>query len=152
MQVAGVNIENGRGDHLAAATEHANLLRAFKDAAPAVFLNARIDTHWLQLEQRTTIERAKRYADAGADGVFVPGLSDDQEISAVAAAVEPPLNVLAQGDIERLASLGVRRVSTGSLLFRAALGAAVSAARAARDGRPTPEVPTYDAVQALADR
>jgi len=152
VQVAGVNIEDGRGDHLAAATEHANLLRAFKDAAPAIFLNARIDTHWLQLEQRTTIERAKRYADAGADGVFVPGLSDDQEISAVAAAVELPLNVLARGDIERLASLGVRRVSTGSLLFRAALGAAVSAARAARDGRPIPEVPTYDAVQALADR
>lgn len=142
MQVAGVNIEDGRGDHLAAATEHANLLRAFKDAAPAIFLTARIDTHWLKLEQRTTIERAKRYADAGADGVFVPGLSDDQEIDAVAAAVELPLNVLAQGDIERLASLGVR----SSQHRLAALP------RAVRDGRPAPEVPTYDAVQALADR
>ena len=50
----------------------------------------------------------------------------------------------------RLAALGVRRISTGSLLFRAALGSALAAAEAVRDGRPIPAVPPYDEIEALA--
>ena len=84
-KVAGVNIEDGRDDHLADPTEHAKLLRAFKDGAPAISVNARIDTHWLGLEKDTTIDRAMHYA--GADGVFVPGLVDDRETIDVVAAV-----------------------------------------------------------------
>lgn len=151
LGVAGVNLEDGRGAGLADPDEQEQLLRAFKDAAPTLFLNARIDTHWLSVDEDSTIDRARRYADAGADGIFVPGLVDDHEIGAVATAVDLPLNVLALRDPRRLSALGVRRISTGSLLFRAALEATVRTARAARDGEQLPDVPSYDAVQALAE-
>lgn len=128
------------------------MLQAFKDGAPAIFLNARVDTHWLALNTDSTIDRAQCYADAGADGVFVPGLVDDREIARMVAAVALPLNVLAQPDVHRLADLGVRRISTGSLLFRAALGSAVATAQAVRDGAPIQPTPTYQAIQALARR
>ncbi len=152
LGIAGINIEDGRGDHLADPGEQVKLLRAIKDAAPALFLNARIDTHWLGLDQASTINRVQQYTDAGADGVFVPGLADDQDIAAVVAATALPLNVLAQGDPHRLANLGVRRISTGSLLFRAALGAAVTAAESVRDGKPNPQTPSYSSVEALAEQ
>jgi 2-methylisocitrate lyase-like PEP mutase family enzyme len=101
----------------------------------------------------TTLDRARRYVDEGADGVFVPGLATEADISAVTAAVPVPVNVLylpAVG-LDRLGELGVRRVSTGSLLFRAALGATVGTALAARDGRPLPEgIPGYAEVDALS--
>ncbi|WP_433265004.1 isocitrate lyase/PEP mutase family protein [Actinosynnema sp. CS-041913] len=149
LGVAGVNIEDGRGEGLADPVEQAELVRAFKETAPHLFVNARVDTHWLHVDQGSTIERAARYVDAGADGIFVPGLPED-EIAQVVAAVPVPLNVLAQLNIHRLAELGVRRVSTGSLLFRAALQATVTTARAVRDGEPVGEVPGYDEVQGLA--
>lgn len=86
------------------------------------------------------------------DGVFVPGLADDRDIAAVVAATALSLNVLAQGDPQRLANLGVRRISTGSLLFRAALGAAVTTAESVRDGKPTPQTPSYRSVEAVAEQ
>nr|WP_246019442.1 isocitrate lyase/phosphoenolpyruvate mutase family protein [Saccharothrix australiensis] len=151
LGVAGVNIEDGRGDGLADPAEQADLLRAFKDAAPHLFLNARVDTHWLRVDRESTVERALRYVDAGADGVFVPGLAADRDIAEVVEAVPVPVNVLAQRDVRALAALGVRRISTGSLLFRAAVRATVATARAVRDGEPVGEVPGYDEVRALAD-
>ncbi|MCU4187015.1 isocitrate lyase/phosphoenolpyruvate mutase family protein [Acidiferrimicrobium sp. IK] len=152
LGVAGVNIEDGRSDHLCEPVEQARFLRAFKDGAPGLFLNARIDTYWLGIMTDSTLERAKRYEQAGADGVFVPGLTDDRAISATANGVDVPLNVLAQPDAGRLAALGVRRISTGSLLYRSALGAAVQVAASLRDGRPLdPQAPSYEAVQTLVE-
>jgi 2-methylisocitrate lyase-like PEP mutase family enzyme len=149
LGVAGVNIEDGRGTRLADPPEQAKLVRGLKDGAPGLFVNARVDTHWLAVGQDSTIDRALRYVDAGADGVFVPGLRDERGIAAAVHAVPAPVNVLAQLDIHTLAGLGVRRVSTGSLLFRAALGATVTAARAVRDGEPVADLPGYQEVQDL---
>ena len=125
------------------------MLHTFKNAAPAMFLNARIDTHWLRLNKSSTIERMRHYADAGADGLFVPGLADDRDIAEAAASTALPLNVLAQPDVQRLANLGVRRISTGSLLFRAAIGSAIATAESVRDGKPIPPVPSYQAIEDL---
>lgn len=151
LGVAGINLEDGRGDGLADPATHAALIRAVKAAAPAVFLNARTDTHWLNVDKSTTLDRVRAYADAGADGVFVPGLVEDDDIAAVVAATPLPLNVLAGANPHRLAELGVRRVSTGSLLFRAAVRATVAVARAVRDGAPLPEgIPGYAEVDALS--
>lgn len=152
--VAGVNLEDGRGASLADPDTQVLLISAFKEAAPHLFVNARIDTHWLNVEHDSTISRAERYLDAGADGIFVPGLSDPGEIEKVAAAVAAPLNVLAQPQlgVRRLAELGVRRISTGSLLFRNALRATVQAAGALRDGEPVSFEPSYDGVQDLVAR
>jgi len=61
-----------------------------------------------------------------------------------------PLNVLAGPDPRRLAHLGVRRISTGSLLYRAALTAARATAIRAREGHPPGDVLPYDHVDHLA--
>ena len=79
-----------------------------------------------------TIARLTAYRDAGADAVYAPGLSDLDQIAAVVEAVGVPINVLALPagpPISELASVGVRRVSTGSLLAGAAYGAVLSGAR-----------------------
>jgi 2-methylisocitrate lyase-like PEP mutase family enzyme len=79
-----------------------------------------------------TVARLIAYRDAGADCVYAPGLRDLDQIAAVVKEVGAPLNVLALQNgpsIPELASVGVRRVSTGSLLAGAAYGALVAAAR-----------------------
>jgi len=79
-----------------------------------------------------TITRLTAYRDAGADTVYAPGLRDLGQIAAVVEAVGVPVNALAlpKGPtIAELASVGVRRVSTGSWLAATAYGALVTGAR-----------------------
>jgi len=101
-------------------------------AAPMV-LTGRAENHLHGLNDlNDTIARLIAYRDAGADAVYAPGLSDLDEIAAVVEAVGVPVNVLALPNaptIADLASVGVRRVSTGSLLAGAAYGALVRGAR-----------------------
>ncbi|MGH8927405.1 MAG: isocitrate lyase/PEP mutase family protein [Acidimicrobiia bacterium] len=78
------------------------------------------------------IARLRSYRDAGADVVYAPGLVDLAGIEQVVGAVVIPVNVLARPNgptISELASVGVRRVSTGGALARAALGAVARGAR-----------------------
>ncbi|GAB4045250.1 isocitrate lyase/PEP mutase family protein [Spirosoma litoris] len=81
-----------------------------------------------------TIRRLEAFADAGADVLFAPGLKSKEEIQAVIKAVHPrPVNVimgLSGGNfsLDQLAELGVKRVSVGSSLARAAYGALFRAA------------------------
>jgi 2-methylisocitrate lyase-like PEP mutase family enzyme len=151
---AGVNIEDGRpGGDLAPPAAQAALIAAIKARVPGLFVNARTDTYWLGVSPPETLDRARRYLDAGADGVFVPAVAADDEISALAEALPAPLNVLLLPGmtVPRLAALGVARVSTGSLLFRAALAAAVTTARAVAAGEPAPAgLPGYAEANALA--
>ncbi len=147
LGAAGVNLEDGRPHGLATPQEQAMIISRVKERAPGVFLNARIDTHWQGVAVEETEERARRYVDAGADGIFVPGLTEPRDIEKLAALA--PLNVLAQQRTPKeLGDLGVRRISTGSLLFRAALQHTVATARAVRDGG-VPEAFSYAEVQAL---
>ncbi|MFI9010080.1 isocitrate lyase/phosphoenolpyruvate mutase family protein [Actinosynnema sp. NPDC053489] len=144
LGVAGVNVEDGRGAGLAEPAAQARVVRAMKRAAPGLFVNARVDTHWLGVDRASTLVRAAAYVEAGADGVFVPGLREEAGIAAAVAAVPVPLNVLPDLPVPTLRDLGVRRVSTGSLPFRAALSAAVRTAAAVRAGTPPPpDLPTY---------
>lgn len=79
-----------------------------------------------------TIARLVAYRDAGADVVYAPGLRELGQIAAVVEAVGVPINVLALPHgptLSELASVGVRRVSTGSLLAAVAYGALERAAR-----------------------
>ncbi|MGW0435845.1 isocitrate lyase/PEP mutase family protein [Micromonospora sp. NPDC003197] len=130
----GVNVEDGMG----CAEAHAALITAVKREVPGLFVNARTDTYWQRPgDLAETLHRVRRYADAGADGVFVPGLAEPADIAAVVAAVDVPVNVLflpGRHTVAALADLGVRRISMGSLLFRAALAATVDTALAVRDG------------------
>ncbi|RRO15413.1 isocitrate lyase/phosphoenolpyruvate mutase family protein [Saccharopolyspora rhizosphaerae] len=148
LGVAGINIE----DELCDPQLHARRITEIRDRAPGLFVNARTDTHWLGSDPSLpeALERARRYAGAGADGVFVPGLSAETDVRALVEAVDVPVNVLYKPgqSIEELAAAGVHRISTGSLLYRAALSAAVTTAREIRSGGATAaDAPTYQAVQ-----
>ena len=156
--VVGVNIEDGRADGSLRPTDlHGELIATIKQRVPDLFVNARTDTYWLGGEHAAiapTVDRATAYVAAGADGVFVPGVVDGAAVEALVGDIPVPLNVLFTPGRQRLpelAELGVRRVSTGSLLFRAALGSAVAAAAALAQGRPvtTGGIPSYDDIQAL---
>ncbi|MFJ8820993.1 isocitrate lyase/phosphoenolpyruvate mutase family protein [Streptomyces sp. NPDC102467] len=155
---AGINLEDGRPDGTLAPVElHAAKIAAVKAAVPALFVNARTDTHWLGRQAEETSTRLASYEQAGADGVFVPGLSDPVEVAELTAGLVTPLNLLYSPTgptLAELAALGVRRVSLGSLLYRRALAAAVDTATAIRDGRPPAdlETPSYAEVQRLAAR
>ncbi|MET9124002.1 isocitrate lyase/phosphoenolpyruvate mutase family protein [Streptomyces sp. NPDC004528] len=150
--VAGVNLEDGLGP----AEAHAAKIAAVKAAAPDLFVNARTDTHWLgdARDARETHRRLALYRQAGADCVFVPGLSDPARIAALVKSLDVPLNILyspSGPSVAHLADLGVRRVSLGSFLYRRALGAVLDAVGDIRAGRPARgTAPTYDAVQALS--
>jgi 2-methylisocitrate lyase-like PEP mutase family enzyme len=80
-----------------------------------------------------TIRRLTGYAEAGADCLFAPGIKSQEEISAVVRAVAPrPVNVVVGSDfstVAELAQLGVRRISVGGSLARAALTGFLQAAR-----------------------
>lgn len=85
------------------------------------------------------IARLQAYQAAGADVLYAPGLRSAAQIAAVVKAVERPVNVVMglQGvtlDLAALSALGVRRVSVGSALARAAFGGFLRAAREMADG------------------
>jgi 2-methylisocitrate lyase-like PEP mutase family enzyme len=149
--VAGVNIEDSSNETLIEPGVHAAKLAAIKQRAPRVFLNARVDTYWLGQDAtpELTLERAERYVEAGADGVFAPGASDPELLAKLAAALSVPLNVLAIPDrsLAELGKLGVRRVSTGSMPYRVALRAAVTAVGAVGDHTPIPTSMPYPELQ-----
>jgi 2-methylisocitrate lyase-like PEP mutase family enzyme len=155
LAVAGVNLEDGRADGtLTPVEEQVTLIAAIKARVPGLFLNARTDTRWLHAgDLNETLRRAEAYREAGADGIFVPGLADDDSIRTVVSRIDAPLNVLLLPGltVPALAALGVARISTGSLLLRAALGAAVATARAVAAGHPAPSgIPSYAEVNSLA--
>ncbi len=140
----GINLEDGSSgpDLLVAKIEAA---RAAGDAAGVrLFINARTDVYLRGLVPpeagvAESVARGARYADAGADGLFVPGVKDPDAIRAIAAGSSLPLNVLVVPDlppISELAALGVARVSAGSGIAQAAAGIARRAALAfLADGR-----------------
>jgi 2-methylisocitrate lyase-like PEP mutase family enzyme len=148
LPAAGVNVEDSTAGRLVDPGRHAATVAAVTQRCPDVFVNARVDTFWLGEDATVaaTVDRALRYVAAGADGIFVPGRLTGQQIAELAAAVPVPLNVLAGPDhpLPRLAELGVRRVSTGSLLVRVALDAAAAVARGLRGGGLPPAATPYD--------
>ena len=88
---------------------------------------------------KDTIRRLEAFADAGADVLYAPGLTTRDDIAAVVRAVSPkPVNVVmglsgAPFSLDELEELGVKRVSLGSSLARAAYGALLKAAREVHD-------------------
>lgn len=151
MGVAGINIEDGRGDRLEPVDEQCERISALKAAAPELFVNARVDTYWLQLDPESTLPRSRAYVDAGADGIFVPGVREEHLIENLVASLgDTPLNLLAELPFQRLRNLGVRRVSTGSLLYRTAITQAVAAADAYRGGGSAPAAMSYDHIASPA--
>ncbi|GAA3367758.1 hypothetical protein GCM10017744_081180 [Streptomyces antimycoticus] len=91
----GVNIEDGTRPPGELATRPAVARRTADRAGADLFLNARIDTYLLGLGNPDTrlgetLSRAHRYVDAGADGIFVPGVTDTAPIAAPAKDISVP--------------------------------------------------------------
>lgn len=85
-----------------------------------------------------TIRRLQAFEKAGADVLFAPGITRAKDIRAVCKSVARPVNVLMGGkgvslSVAQLAELGVRRISLGSAMSRAALGEFIRAAQEIRD-------------------
>jgi 2-methylisocitrate lyase-like PEP mutase family enzyme len=152
LGVAGINIEDSTDEKLISPQPHAAKVAVIKRLSPDVFINARVDTYWLNQEANVSaaLDRAAAYVDAGADGIFIPGASDPADLRELTAGIPLPVNVLVVPGLTlaELADLGVRRVSTGSLPYRAAIDAAVQVAQNIRDGVPPPAATTYPAMQA----
>jgi 2-methylisocitrate lyase-like PEP mutase family enzyme len=136
---AGCSIEDydpaaGRIEDIGLATERvAEAAEAAHAPAEPMVLTARAENHLYGVgDLDDTIARLVAFRDAGADAVYAPGLTDITEIASVVEAVGVPVNVLALPagpPVPELARVGVRRVSTGSLLAGAAYGALVSGAK-----------------------
>lgn len=148
--VAGLSIEDATGEAeaplfpVAEAVERLRAARGAIDASGAgVLLTGRAECHLVGHPDPLpeSIRRLRAYAEAGADVLYAPGLATPEAIRAVVEAVAPrPVNVLVGADlgltVADLAALGVRRISLGSGLARAAWGGFSRAARMlAEEGR-----------------
>lgn len=154
--LSGVNIEDSTYGELIEPTAHAAKVAAIKTAAPGVFVNARVETYWLNKDAtvEATLNRARAYVDAGADGIFVPAATEPAVLERLASVLPLPLNVLVVPGltVQQLGDLGVRRISTGSLPYRAAIDAAVAVATAVRDEGDVPSATPYPEAQARLER
>ena len=151
LSIAGINIEDSTAEKLIDPALAAAKVAAIKRRNPEVFINARVDTYWLRQEADTaaTIERALRYVEAGADGIFVPLANDRVELAELTRIIPRPINTLPVPGLTlaELGTLGVARVSTGSSAYSAGLYAAAEAARAVRDGQSPPPSTPYGELQ-----
>jgi 2-methylisocitrate lyase-like PEP mutase family enzyme len=135
--VAGLSIEDATGDRekplydLPLAVER---IQAARSAIGEALLTARAECFLVGHADplRESIRRLQAYAEAGADVLYAPGVRERVDIQAIVAAVHPkPVNVLAPAGLKvsDLAELGVRRVSLGSSLARAAWTGFIRASR-----------------------
>lgn len=140
--IAGLSIEDSTGDparplfELPLAAERMRAARAAIDASGAdVMLIGRAENFIAgRPDLQDAIGRLRAYAEAGADCLYAPGLATREQIAAVVAALAPkPVNVLmgrpSTLTLADLEQLGVRRVSVGGALARAAWGGLQRAAR-----------------------
>jgi 2-methylisocitrate lyase-like PEP mutase family enzyme len=149
--VVGVNLEDSLEGRLRDPGVLAGKVAAVKERTPEVFVNARVDSFWFHEDDELdpVLARARAYVDAGADGIFLPGLTDRALVEAITSALPVPVNLLAIPGTTpaELGSWGVRRISSGSLPYRAALEAAVLSAGAVRDGSTAPPARPYAELQ-----
>lgn len=140
--IAGLSIEDSTGDRARPLRELDDAVARVRAAREAidraggdVLLVGRAECFFLgRPDLDETITRLKAYANAGADCLYAPGIRTREQIAAVVAAVAPkPVNLLVGAASEltmrEIAALGVRRVSVGGALARAAWAGLMNAAR-----------------------
>lgn len=144
--VAGLSIEDASGDPgqpLRPLDDAVARLRAARKAidrsGAVVMLTGRAENFFVgQPDIEDAIRRLRAYAAAGADCLYAPGITQRAHIEAVVAAVAPkPVNLLIGGpsafSLQEIAAMGVRRVSLGGALARAAWGGVMRATQLLQD-------------------
>ncbi|MBS4148586.1 isocitrate lyase/PEP mutase family protein [Pseudomonadota bacterium DY0742] len=140
--VAGLSIEDSSGDPAQPVRDEAQAVERLQAARAAIdagggdtLLVGRAENYFVgRPDLDDTVERLLAYSQAGADCLYAPGLRTREEIQTVVQAIAPkPVNVLigwnSELTVEALAELGVRRISVGGALARAAWGGFIDAAR-----------------------
>ncbi|HET9332301.1 MAG TPA: isocitrate lyase/phosphoenolpyruvate mutase family protein [Gemmatimonadota bacterium] len=139
--VAGLSIEDSTGhpdrplfDYPLAVERIRAAREAIDESGTGILLTGRSEGFIVGVpDLDETIRRLAAYADAGADCLYAPGIRSQEAIRAVVEAVAPkPINVLVGADfttVAQLADLGVRRISVGGALARAAWTGFLRAAR-----------------------
>lgn len=134
----GINLEDGKQPH----ELHLRKIEAIRNTAERagvnLYINARTDVFLKQLapaEQaiEETLRRAAAIKEAGASGLFVPGVFSAADIAAIVKGTTLPLNVMARPGVPKrneLKSLGVKRISAATAIYNAAMAGAISAAAA----------------------
>jgi 2-methylisocitrate lyase-like PEP mutase family enzyme len=146
--VAGLSVEDSTGDAKSpllpvnvAVERLAAARRAIDETGGDTLLVGRAENFVAGVpDLEDAIARLRAYAQAGADCLYAPGIQTREQIEAVVAAVRPkPVNLLIGGPsaftLDELAKLGVRRVSVGGALARAAWGGLVASVQSLADGR-----------------
>ena len=140
-EIAGLSIEDSTGDaanplfDFSLAVDRIRAAsRAIDENGTGVLLTGRSEGFIVgRPDLAETIRRLVAYAEAGADCLYAPGIRSNADITAVVNAVAPkPVNVLVGSDfttVADLARMGVRRISVGGALARAAFGSMLDAAR-----------------------
>lgn len=143
--IAGLSIEDSSGDEAEplfgfdlAVERVAAARRAIDETGTGVVLTGRSEGFICgRPDLDETIRRLTAYADAGADCLYAPGIREPAHVSAIVSAVSPkPVNLLISAPfmtVAQAAELGVRRISVGGALARAAWGAFLDAAREIAD-------------------
>jgi 2-methylisocitrate lyase-like PEP mutase family enzyme len=139
--IAGLSIEDSTGDAARPLYDRSLAIERIKAARKAidadgggVLLTGRCEAFlWGQADLKLVIDRLTAYAEAGADCLYAPGIKTREDIAAIVKAVHPrPVNLLigASGlSLQEATDLGVRRISVGGSLARAAWGGFMKAAK-----------------------
>jgi 2-methylisocitrate lyase-like PEP mutase family enzyme len=125
--VSGINLEDSlkKQKGLSEISHHCHLLSKIRTALDrngykGFYINARTDTYFQKENPlMETIDRAKSYLESGASGIFVPGVTLEEEIKELASNINAPLNVLSLPGLtncNKLKELGVKRFSFGNAL------------------------------------
>lgn len=144
--LAGGSIEDVSGHGDSAPYEIGHAAERIRAAAEVVrglpfpfTLTARAENYLVgRPDLRDTIARLQAFQKAGADVLYAPGLTTKEDIAAVVRSVDRPVNVImglpgVRLSLATLSAIGVKRVSVGSALSRAALGAFLRAAHEMRE-------------------
>jgi 2-methylisocitrate lyase-like PEP mutase family enzyme len=119
--VSGINIEDAQGVDV--YLKKLNSIAAYlKNTSQQLFINARTDVFIQKLPSptETIIERAKLYHEAGADGLFVPGVNDADVIKRIVSSTSLPVNIVSTPaiSVKALEDCGVKRISMAVFLYR----------------------------------
>jgi 2-methylisocitrate lyase-like PEP mutase family enzyme len=130
LGVVGVNLEDSvviDGERqIVDATEYSNTIKVIKklltEEGIEIFINVRTDFYIMGLDNplKATLLRSTLYEKAGADGIFVPCVTDEEDIKEIVSNISIPLNVMAMPTLpssQNLQQLGVKRVSTGPFMY-----------------------------------
>lgn len=154
LGIAGINIEDGAASP-EMLSEKISEIRSLVDTG-SLFINARTDVYLRGLVDpkqflTESITRLEKYIAAGADGIFIPGMSTISDISSISSSIQAPLNIMIGSDsvnIEELFEAGAVRLSLGPNSFIDAYSILPNISRKLLTGTVENSL-TYDSLNAL---